>query len=422
MHVAVYGRALDSFSPIMALCEPEPSCLPERRETRASRRHWRTGNMDSIAESFPDLTPIEQDDGPVPVVQIAYSQAFTIVMGYFRRVLVNEEYSERALLLSAEVIDHNAANYTAWQYRRRCVAEMHKNDPEEERLAAWREELKYCSEQCMNNAKNYQVWFHRRACIAALGDATGELDFIAAVLDDDAKNYHAWGHRQWVLKTFNLWATELAYVDELLSADVRNNSAWNQRYFVLQASADLNSPDLVASEIACALAPAITHAALRALAPPRAVLSAGLVSLIVCVRADTLKQIARAPSNPSPWAYVKGLVEPLGYSSFPQLRQTCERISAPPPAPSSAPAGVDGAAPAVDGAAPAEASVPAGSHALGGPPRCVPAISLLVDILVASAEGAELTRAAALCAELVKLDPIRERYWRWRQSRTAAAA
>ena len=371
--------------------------------------------MDSIAESFPDLTPIEQDDGPVPVVQIAYSQAFTIVMGYFRRVLVNEEYSERALHLSAEVIDHNAANYTAWQYRRRCVAEMHKNDPEEERLAAWREELKYCSEQCMNNAKNYQVWFHRRACIAALGDATGELDFIAAVLDDDAKNYHAWGHRQWVLKTFNLWATELAYVDELLSADVRNNSAWNQRYFVLQASADLNSPDLVASEIACALAPAITHAALRALAPPRAVLSAGLVSLIVCVRADTLKQIARAPSNPSPWAYVKGLVEPLGYSSFPQLRQTCERISAPPPAPSSAPAGVDGAAPA-------EASVPAGSHALGGPPRCVPAISLLVDILVASAEGAELTRAAALCAELVKLDPIRERYWRWRQSRTAAAA
>lgn len=248
--------------------------------------------MDSIAEIFSDLTPIEQDDGPVPVVRIAYSQAFTIVMGYFRRVLVNEEYSERALHLSAEVIDHNAANYTAWQYRRRCVAEMHKNDPEEERLAAWREELKYCSEQCMHNVKNYQVWFHRRACIAALGDATGELDFIAAVLDDDAKNYHAWGHRQWVLKTFDLWAAELAYVDELLSADVRNNSAWNQRYFVLQASADLNSPDLVASEIACALAPAITHAALRArapeialeIAPPRAaVLSAGLVSPIVCV-------------------------------------------------------------------------------------------------------------------------------------------
>lgn len=112
---------------------------------------------------------------------------------------------------------------------------------------------------------------------------------------------------------------------------------------------------------------------------------------------------------------MKGLVEPLGYSRFPQLRQTCERLSAPLPAPSSAPAGVDGAAPA-------EASVPAGSHALGGPPRCVPAISLLVDILVASAEAAELTRAAALCEELVKLDPIRERYWRWRQSRTAAAA
>jgi predicted short-subunit dehydrogenase-like oxidoreductase (DUF2520 family) len=106
--------------------------------------------------------------------------------------------------------------------------------------------------------------------------------------------------------TFDLWAAELAYVDELLSADVRNNSAWNQRYFVLQASADLNSPDLVASEIACALAPAITHAALRArapeisleIAPPRAaVLSAELVSPIVCVQIRSSKLRARRPTR-----------------------------------------------------------------------------------------------------------------------------
>ena len=38
---------------------------------------------------------------PVPVVKIDYSADFMRIMGYFRRVLVNEEYSDRALKLCA---------------------------------------------------------------------------------------------------------------------------------------------------------------------------------------------------------------------------------------------------------------------------------------------------------------------------------
>ena len=49
---------------------------------------------------FADATPIEQDDGPVPVVRIDYAPAFIKVMGYFRRVLVDNEHSERAMVLS----------------------------------------------------------------------------------------------------------------------------------------------------------------------------------------------------------------------------------------------------------------------------------------------------------------------------------
>ena len=56
---------------------------------------------DSLAATFADVEPIDQDDGPTPVVRIAYTQAFSIIMGYFRRILVNEEYSQRALQLSA---------------------------------------------------------------------------------------------------------------------------------------------------------------------------------------------------------------------------------------------------------------------------------------------------------------------------------
>ena len=49
---------------------------------------------------FANATPIEQDDGPVPVVKIDYAPEFERVMGYFRRVLVDGEHSARALTLS----------------------------------------------------------------------------------------------------------------------------------------------------------------------------------------------------------------------------------------------------------------------------------------------------------------------------------
>jgi protein farnesyltransferase/geranylgeranyltransferase type-1 subunit alpha len=307
---------------------------------------------ETLAEQFADVTPIEQDDGPTPVVKIAYSQAFCTLMGYFRRVLVDNEYSKRSLQLAAQVIEHNAANYTAWQYRRQCLRELYRDATDEERIAAWREELAYCSEQCMNNTKNYQVWFHRRACVGNMGDATGELDFVASVLEDDSKNYHAWGHRQWVLKQFDLWADELSYIDRLLEEDVRNNSAWNQRYFVLKATTDLTSTATVASEVDY-----------------------------------TLTHIAKAPSNQSPWAFLKGLVQPLGYLKYPQVREACERLGAND--------GTPGATP------------------------CLPALAMLVDILL---ESGETVRAAELCAQLASADQIRERYWQWRRARTGATA
>ena len=306
--------------------------------------------MESLAETFADIEPIEQNEGPVPVVQIQYTHAFKTIMGYFRAILVKEEHSERALALSAEVIDHNAANYTAWQFRRKCVGELHKDSSAFEREAAWRDELTYCTEQCMNNMKNYQVWFHRRACVQAIGDASGELEFVALVLADDAKNYHAWGHRQWVLRTFKLWEGELAYVDKLLDEDLRNNSAWNQRWYVLSQSADLQSHDLVASEIAYAL-----------------------------------KYIALAPSNQSPWAYLKGLVEPLGWETFPQVRQATEAFAR-------------------------GEGVPEGSR------PCIPALGILADLYEASSSPDDLPRAIAKCDELLVADEIRANYWRWRQA------
>lgn len=207
---------------------------------------------------FADLAPIAQEEGPEPIVRIAYPEDFQTTMDYFRAVLVAGEYSARTMTLASEVVKLNAANYTAWQYRRRCIAEMHSDSTPEDRSGAWRAELAFCSEMCLGNPKNYQVWFHRRACVDQLRDPSAELAFVAAVLDEDSKNYHAWGHRQWVLREFGLWEGELEFIDSLLQDDLRNNSAWNQRFFVLQHTADLSDAAVLECE-ACRRHPA--HAA-----------------------------------------------------------------------------------------------------------------------------------------------------------------
>ena len=74
------------------------------------------------------------------------------VMDYFRAILKMEEKSERALKLTREVIELNAANYTAWYYRR-IILEALKKD--------LKEEVEFCNEIARENEKNYQIWYHR---------------------------------------------------------------------------------------------------------------------------------------------------------------------------------------------------------------------------------------------------------------------
>ncbi|XP_003383939.1 PREDICTED: protein farnesyltransferase/geranylgeranyltransferase type-1 subunit alpha-like [Amphimedon queenslandica] len=174
--------------------------------------------------NWKDIEPIPQDDGPNPVVQIAYTDKFKDVYDYLRAVIRKGEKTERVLELTMDAIECNPANYTVWHYRREVLQELKKD---------LKSELEFAEETVLNEPKNYQVWYHRQKLVEWSNDPSRELYLTAEVFKDDSKNYHAWQHRQWTIRTYGLWSNELEFVDGLLKEDFRNNSAWNQRYFVI---------------------------------------------------------------------------------------------------------------------------------------------------------------------------------------------
>mmetsp|Transcript_60360 Transcript_60360/g.167112 ORF Transcript_60360/g.167112 Transcript_60360/m.167112 type:complete len:338 (+) Transcript_60360:88-1101(+) len=184
-----------------------------------------------------DVVPVPQDDGPEPLAVIRYPPGFEEAHSYFRAVQQRNEFSERALRLTADVIEHNSANYTAWYYRRRCLKELGSD------LEA---ELAFTDKWSRDCPKNYQVWYHRRWLITeiiehlkarqqdeeirALGQRELEYHLDTMMVNDDYKNYNGWSHRQFIVEKFGLWGKEMPFVEQLLRDDIRNNSAWNHRY------------------------------------------------------------------------------------------------------------------------------------------------------------------------------------------------
>jgi len=210
-----------------------------------------------------DVTPIPQDEGPNPVVRIAYSDEFNDVYSYFRAVLKSGEKSERVLKLTGDALNLNPANYTVWYYRREVLKEIDCD---------LKQEMKYCREMIEEHPKNYQVWQHRRALIEWTQDSSGELRFTQMILSQDQKNYHAWQHRQWVLLAFDLWQHELEFVDDLIAVDIRNNSAWNQRFYVISHTSGW-TPQVSQSEVNF-----------------------------------TMDKINKVPKNESSWNYLRGVL------------------------------------------------------------------------------------------------------------------
>lgn len=100
-----------------------------------------------------DVTPIPLDDGPgpgPPLASIAYTPRYATAMSYLRAVMAANEYSDRALSLTQDIISMNPAHYTVWLYRAKIIREMDKDILEE---LVWLEGVS------RKSLKNYQIWY-----------------------------------------------------------------------------------------------------------------------------------------------------------------------------------------------------------------------------------------------------------------------
>lgn len=309
-----------------------------------------------------DVSPLSVGGAmPVPVAAPILAEEYEDMLGLLAAVQASGELSHRVLSLTAGLISYNAANYTAWDLRWRCIKKLAEEGGQRVLL----DERAYMEEIASDNAKNYQLWNHRRKCAMAIGEEGKheEMKFTADVLYLDAKHYHAWSHRQAIVAAFGLWDIEESFTEDLILEDVRNNSAWNERMFVLSHNpryGDTATHELRAREIE-------------------------LVE----------KALALAPGNPSPYNYLRGL--------YTELRPA-------------APLASDGLALRV-----AEKALALDKSAIAAMELLADIYAELAEAGDGDV-GAAAKQAHALFVMLERADPIRTNYWAHRRAELAVSS
>jgi protein farnesyltransferase/geranylgeranyltransferase type-1 subunit alpha len=225
--------------------------------------------------AWDDVVPLPTDEGgPNPMAAIAYSDEYAETMSYLRAMMAANEYSDRALGLTEDLIDMNPAHYTVWLYRAQCLFALNSD---------LEQELEWLNETALDHQKNYQIWHHRMLIVDKLDSCEGEGEFVERMFEKDAKNYHVWSYRQWMVRRFGLWERgELEFTEKLIQKDVRNNSAWNHRWYVINGREKEGLPGVTDEKIR-----------------EREVEFAK-------------RAVEKAPQNQCPWNYLRGIAKKSG--------------------------------------------------------------------------------------------------------------
>jgi protein farnesyltransferase/geranylgeranyltransferase type-1 subunit alpha len=136
--------------------------------------HWSDVEPIPLMEGPPQPTPQPGEATPPPpapaLATIAYSQRYLEAMSYLRAVMAANEFSERCLALTEDIIGMNPAHYTVWLYRMKCLRTLwgvsNDNDTDSERDPDTQakidkgveQELEWLERISERNLKNYQIW------------------------------------------------------------------------------------------------------------------------------------------------------------------------------------------------------------------------------------------------------------------------
>ena len=260
----------------------------------------------------------------------------------------------------------NPAHYTVWLYRFKVVSQLELPVPEE---------IEWLNAVSLEHIKNYQIWHHRQLLIdyhypRISSDETAvrklgrsETAFIEQMLEADTKNYHVWSYRKYLVSKLRLFdVRELGKAQSMIEDDVRNNSAWAHRFFLVFSDPKYADP---------ASRPTMPDGRVPAQIIDREV-------------AFAMEKIRLAPQNQSAWNYLRGTL-------------------------------TKGSRPVSSAAELAEEFV----EALGeGEEREIVKSSHALDLLATTHQERGDLEKAKLCLQRLweKWDPVREGYWKYRES------
>ncbi|THG07340.1 hypothetical protein TEA_025845 [Camellia sinensis var. sinensis] len=391
-----------------------------------------------------DVTPVRQNDGPNPVVPIAYREEFAETMDYFRAVYLADERSPRSLQLTSEAIHMNPGNYTKARERGRgggttfSISETKKrrgHRPKKRVGICCRVALLSPNAPCLSHSVARQskrergreseeeeekktlpgpvcavpdgVWQFRRLILEALNaDLHDELDFIELIANDNSKNYQIWHHRRWVAEKLgtDAMSTELEFTKKIFFIDAKNYHAWSHRQWVLQALGGWEDEldycqQLLEDDI-------FNNSAWnqRYFVVTKSPLLGGLEAMRESEVRYAVEAIIAKPENESPWRYLRGLYKDNAESwiNDSQISSVCLKV-------------------------------------LNSQINYIFALSMLLDLLchgfqpgqefkvainalTSESDSPDSEFAKTVCSLLERVDPMRSNYWKWRKRTLPAQA